>query len=81
MILYTLFFMFSCFIIFIYFKESKKRIAMEILATIHKMEQEILPDSHDINFRPLYSTEKLNRKQTLIDCQNAVYEKFLISKR
>ena len=49
MILYTLFFMFSCFIIFIYFKESKKRIAMEILATIHKMEQEILPDSHDIN--------------------------------
>lgn len=69
------------FILFFYINitESKKRTVMEIIAMIHQMEQDIKPDNEDADLGPFFSQEKLIQKKVLIDCQNNLHDKYLIS--
>lgn len=57
-------------------KDSQKSLVVDIIATIHQMEQEIKPDHEDTDLGKFFSQEKLIQKRILIECENLIHEKY-----
>lgn len=58
-------------------KESEKKIAMDIMIMINKMEQSLREEENN----QILSKDKIIKKNVLIDCQNMIYEKYINSNK